>query len=300
MKKTLPLLFGMVFGAYAVIEFYIPHHLVGSLSDELRSWAAILAAAAFIIGGINILQVTWPKIRRREPDWQYKVVLLAAAAVMLLAGLPWHKLGDTPATPTVLIEAVPGPAHLVVNAPADVTIQVGAVIAPPRPDGARYQADVGPGTVEVKLSRRVPGYRTQLAPITITDGQRVTVTGDPPMLWGREGRVFVWIYDHIFSPSNATMFALLAFFVASAAFRAFRARNLEAALLLGAAILMMLGRAPLGRAISDVFPDLAQWILDVPSNGGRRAIMMGAAIGAIATALRIILGIERSHLGSDA
>ena len=65
------------------------------------------------------------------------------------------------------------------------------------------------------------------------------------------------------------------------------------------AILMMLGRAPLGRAMSDVFPDLAQWLLDVPSNGGRRAIMMGAAIGAIATGLRVILGLERSHLGSD-
>jgi hypothetical protein len=37
----------------------------------------------------------------------------------------------------------------------------------------------------------------------------------------------------------------------------------------------------------------------VPSNGGRRAIMMGAAIGAIATGLRVILGLERSHLGND-
>ena len=95
------------------------------------------------------------------------------------------------------------------------------------------------------------------------------------------------------------MFALLAFFVASAAFRAFRARNIEAALLLGTAIVMMLGRAPIGRALSDSLPDIAQWLLDVPSNGGRRAIMMGAAIGAIATGMRVILGLERSHLGGD-
>ena len=135
--------------------------------------------------------------------------------------------------------------------------------------------------------------------MTVAAGDTVNVEGDPPMLWGRDGRVFVWIYDHVFGPANATLFALLAFFVASAAFRAFRARNAEAALLLGAAIFMMLGRAPLGRAISDVLPDLAQWLLDVPSNGGRRAIMMGAAIGAIATGLRVILGLERSHLGND-
>jgi hypothetical protein len=299
-KKTLPLVMGVMFGLYAVIEFYIPHHQVGSLTDELRSWAAILSAAAFLLGGINILQVTWPKIRRREEDWPYKVVLLATAAIMLLAGLPWHKLGDTPDQPRVAIEDAAGPARVVVAAPADVTIQVGAAIAPARPSGAAFEAEVAPGTVEVKLSRRVAGYRTQTAQVPVAAGQRATVTGDPPMLWGRDGRVFVWIYDHVFGPCNATMFALLAFFVASAAFRAFRARNLEAALLLGAAILMMIGRAPLGRAISDVFPDLAQWILDVPSNGGRRAIMMGAAIGAIATALRVVLGLERQHLGSDA
>lgn len=296
MKKTLPLYLGMFFGLYAVIEFYIPHYTVGRLSDEFRSWAAILGAAAFIIGGLNILQVTWPKIRRRELDWQYKVVLLVSAAIMLLSGLPWHKLSDPP-KPTSRIEAAPGPARIAVDAPADTTIQIGAVI---HAGGPRFETEVEPGTVEVKLSKRVPGYDPVIVSVVVAADQRAVVAGDPPMLWGRNGRVFVWIYDHIFSPCNATMFALLAFFVASAAFRAFRARNLEAALLLVAAILMMLGRAPLGRAISDVFPDLAQWILDVPSNGGRRAIMMGAAIGAISTGLRVILGLERSHLGSDA
>ena len=48
-----------------------------------------------------------------------------------------------------------------------------------------------------------------------------------------------------------------------------------------------------------MFPDLAQWLIDIPNNAGRRAIMMGAAIGAIATGLRVIIGLERSHLGSD-
>jgi hypothetical protein len=107
------------------------------------------------------------------------------------------------------------------------------------------------------------------------------------------------MYDYVFYPCNATMFALLAFFIASAAFRAFRARNAEAALLLGAAIIIMLGRAPIGRAISDMLPLISDWILDVPNNAGRRAIMMGAALGAIATGLRIILGLERSHLGAE-
>jgi hypothetical protein len=127
----------------------------------------------------------------------------------------------------------------------------------------------------------------------------VTVRAHLITLWGPSGRVYTWLYDHIFAPCNSTMFALLAFFIASAAFRAFRARNVEAALLLGAAILIMVGRVPIGRAVSDVFPWLADWIIDVPNNAGRRAIMMGAALGAIATSLRVILGLERSHLGRD-
>ena len=119
------------------------------------------------------------------------------------------------------------------------------------------------------------------------------------MLWGTRGRVYVWLYEHVFAPCNATMFALLAFFVVSAAFRAFRMRNMEATLLLVSAIIVMLGTAPIGAALWDDLPEIKQWILDIPNNGGRRAIMMGAAIGAIATSLRIILGLERSHLGAD-
>lgn len=302
MKKTIPLFLGVLFGAYALAEFYIPHWRVRTMTEEFLAWAGVLTAAAFVIGGFNIVQVTWPKIRRREADWEYKVLLLVSAALMGLVGVPWHKLGDADEVkPTVAVVGGNGGAlaRIEVIAPDDVTVQIGNLIAPAVAGGKAFTADVPAGDVEVKLTRRVAGYRTLTAKVQAVDGQMIRITGDPPMLWGREGRVFVWIYDHVFDPCNSTMFALLAFFVASAAFRAFRARNVEAALLLGAAILVMLGRAPLGRSLSDVFPDLAQWLIDIPNNAGRRAIMMGAAVGAIATGLRVILGLERSHLGSD-
>jgi len=119
------------------------------------------------------------------------------------------------------------------------------------------------------------------------------------------GTSFYWVYINVFYPLNSTMFALLAFFVASASYRAFRARNKEATLLLIAATILMLGRVPLGEYLSSWMPEgyrlssLSDWIMDFPQTAGQRAIMMGIALGIISTSLRIILGIERTYLGGD-
>lgn len=111
------------------------------------------------------------------------------------------------------------------------------------------------------------------------------------------GHVYNWLYNSIYTPLSSTMFALLAFYIASAAFRAFRARNLEAGLLLGTAAIVMLGKAPVGGLLSDNLPHFVGWIMDVPNVAAKRAIFIGAALGAISTGLRVILGLERSHLG---
>ncbi len=64
-----------------------------------------------------------------------------------------------------------------------------------------------------------------------------------------KGSYFYWVYDYIYLPLASTMFALLAFFVASASYRAFRIRNFEATLLLISGVLLMLGRVPIGGII---------------------------------------------------
>ncbi len=112
-----------------------------------------------------------------------------------------------------------------------------------------------------------------------------------------QGSAFNWVFENVQVPLQATMFSLLAFFVASAAYRGFRARSGEALVLLVVACLVMLGRVPIGNLISARIPDLANWILNFPSMVARRGILIGIGLGTVATALRIILGIERTYLG---
>jgi hypothetical protein len=104
-----------------------------------------------------------------------------------------------------------------------------------------------------------------------------------------------FVYFYILSPLQSTMFSLLAFYIASASYRAFRARNSEATLLLFAAVLVMICRVPIGQAISSYMPLIAQWVMNVPNSAAQRGILLGVALGAISMSLRILLGIEKPY-----
>lgn len=111
-----------------------------------------------------------------------------------------------------------------------------------------------------------------------------------------EGNPFMYLYFNVQFPLEATMYSLLAFFVTSASFRAFRARNKEALCLLLAAVIIMLGRVPVGSSIWKGFPDVTEWIMSYPNAAAKRGIRLGIDLGLISMALRMILGIERSYM----
>ena len=111
------------------------------------------------------------------------------------------------------------------------------------------------------------------------------------------GDVYKFGFDNVMTPLGATMYALLSFWIASAAYRAFTARSIDSAILLVAATIVMLGNAPIGESIWMGFKDIKTWIMDVPNMAANRGIMIGAGIGAIALGIRILMGIERGHLG---
>ena len=164
----------------------------------------------------------------------------------------------------------------------------------------------------VKIRRQVLGWGYSLvlyAAIAVTMAVGFSSGGETRADGAQTA--FGWLYDYTMVPLQGTMFSILAFFIASAAYRAFRARSREASVLLAAAVVVMMGRVPLGQVLLPGIQfqvgqfllkipgawDITQWLLNVLNSAVRWAILIGVSMGAVALSLKIILGIERTYLG---
>jgi hypothetical protein len=207
MKRHLPVFIVFVSGVFMAFQYFVPHETSEFIYEYALDWGPIIGVFAMSLGIISLARVSWTRVRKREPNWQYSVVTLAGLASILIAGF-W------------------------------------------------------------------PGAGGQRAPVV------------------------TWEFNNLILPLTSTMYATLAFFVASATYRAFRARSLMATILLLAAVIVMLRFFPLGPLTGPV-GDAANWILNVPNLAAKRAILIGVGLGVVAMAMKVVLGIERSYLGRD-
>jgi len=144
-----------------------------------------------------------------------------------------------------------------------------------------------------RIVRRDNGWPYSL--VLLLSALAVLVVGLRPGSYGPGDPLVQWIFRYVLSPLAMTFFSLLAFSLASAIFRALRLRNVEATLVTVAAVIVLLGQVPVTPIWSFLKPiaRLQEWLLRVPAMAGIRAILIGAAIGAIAIAVRVILGLEK-------
>ena len=126
--------------------------------------------------------------------------------------------------------------------------------------------------------------------VMVLSGLKRDWSNNPVLLHGR-------IFDNILVPAEATLFSMLAFYIASAAYRAFRVRTWLAAVLLVTAFIIMLRMVPLPGILGLSNNEVVRWILAVPNMAAKRAIIIGVGLGAIAYSMKILLGIERSYMG---
>lgn len=129
--------------------------------------------------------------------------------------------------------------------------------------------------------------------------------------WGPIQTATDFLFDGMFQVMESAMFSIIAFFILSAAYRAFRIRSIEATILLAAALIMMLslmgglvhfwdgtvsnvaGWEPDSFWNNFKLTDTSNWIKATLQTPAIRAIEFGVGLGALAMGLRLWLSLER-------
>jgi len=104
---------------------------------------------------------------------------------------------------------------------------------------------------------------------------------------------YTWVFANVYTSLGTTLYAITGFFVFSAAYRAFRARNLDAAILLIGGCFVLLANAPIGEVLWSGFPLIGNWFNNVGQIPGMRAFTIVGALGLLAYGFRALIGKER-------
>jgi|SaaInl4_135m_RNA_FD_contig_123_19717_length_9825_multi_4_in_0_out_0_3 hypothetical protein len=296
MKREIPLLITFFSCLVLILDFVIKNEVLARLAAAINDYVSILATFALVLGLASLFGVHFNRIYKKRENWGFSVVLVLGFAFSLLAYCLYG-----------------------VEKEYEVPIPLD-----------RYEVLSKAGEAQV---------REETVHYLLVDGREIRVGQEIFELDAigpehKKKKVFYYqvhsnywfdtfIFGNVFTPLGATMFSLLAFFMASAAFRAFRAKSIPATLLLVSAFFVMLGRVPIGAFVGQwlefillpiatlIFPEawispsnqwfseFAGFIMNVPNTAGQRAIMIGAALGMVAASLRIWIGLEKEHLGRD-
>ena len=105
-----------------------------------------------------------------------------------------------------------------------------------------------------------------------------------------------WLFQNVQAPLESTMLSLLVFFIVTATVRALRLRDKHrrgSVLMFLTATVVLLGQMPFADRLGREFVEAQQWLMNVPMVAGMRGILLCVALGAMATGLRILFGVER-------
>lgn len=311
MRREIPLSITFIVGIFMILQYFVPHYTSEIAYETGLQWSIIVSSFALVLGIGSLLQHHTIKIKRKTLNWKYSIVALIGLVVMATAGLFF--------------------ADTITYRDSVMTIGEGYNM-----ELAYANGEIDKETLDIALrnqereTTKIIGFlkgtnrhlneedKKQLKDIWAIENlslfanelksnlennriETYAILNDATfsniMQTYQGDSIFDKLFLYMMTPMEGTMFSLLAFFIASAAYRAFRIRSPEATILLIAAIIVMLGRVPIGYAINRHIPTIAAWILDVPNMAAKRAIMMGVGLGMASTSLKIILGIERSYLG---
>ena len=340
LKRHIPLLIVIGVGLLTLFGHFINNEAIrGFVDNDATQWFDIIASFSIFLGALNMLKLQVMKIFKKQKNWQYSILAVGGFAFAIFAGFFYR-----------------GANYITISGfQNDKLSEVSNIIA-------EELNEDNPYVIQTNLASSESSYEIKKLFMTESNAklfmEKLTPYVETIELksksWGAhvqtKGSLMYWIFINIYTPLGQAMFALLAFFVASASYRAFRIRNFEATLLLVAGIILMLGRVPIGGLIpwwvvsimimfgigaivapfikerTALFgivvggmiifivlgtlmgwnqnppnllsiPVIQDWIFAYPALAGSRALLIGIALGIVATSFRIIIGLDKSVLG---
>ncbi|MCF7807157.1 MAG: SPP1 phage holin family protein [Candidatus Marinimicrobia bacterium] len=242
MKRQLPIAIAATIGFITLFGWFVDEPNIRSfVDDDATQWFDILASFAIFLGALNLLKLQAMKIMKQQKGWPYAALAIVGFTFSFTAG--FFMLGSY----NVEISQYDDPAKVATVLASEINLDEKSAenILLAMPEGDTYLINAP------YFTKR--GADKVVAAINAAGGtanMRATEWGSHI---STRGSLFNWMFRFVFTPLSATMFALLAFFVASASYRAFKIRNFEATLLLISGIIIMLGRVPIGGNISAWF-----------------------------------------------
>ena len=224
LKRYIPIAIVAIFGSLTLSAWFIDNETIETFAnDDATQFFDIIAAFAVFLGALNLLKLQFIKFIKKQKGWQYSAISIISFFFAFIIG--FFIRGAYFVEDKVFFTEEAALESLII--------------------------------VDISKAQQETSYKVQENSFkNLSDAKDFAIKQNliTPVDWGahvqKNGSLFQWMFKYIFSPLSATMFALLAFFVASASFRAFRARNFEASLLLLAGIIIMIGRVPAGGLIS--------------------------------------------------
>lgn len=317
-------------GVYFFVYFLLPESAIEALGlkerhEPISNGFIAIGAMAIGLGLFNLVSAHGSKLAFRKKGWPYSLALLVGLVSMLVVtGAQWRQ---SLATTSELrkTQVISEFAQRIVD---DAEGQKAAPPLPTRIEAleryAREQAasveasalgaNVAESALTVEVRESAAALREKLGPLAVLREQPFS----PETRGAIEGvskagsrfsaalsahlreqsshttvqQLYDFLYEAIFNQLGSAMFALLGVYIAAAAFRAFRIRTVDSALMMSAALVVMLGQISLGKMLSDELPVLRQWLLEVPNSAAFRAIRLGAAVAGLMLAVRMWLSIE--------
>jgi hypothetical protein len=307
-------------GAYFVLEFLLSESVLDAwgISSHHESITNGFLAAIYVsvgLGIINLCMVHGSKIAFRRPGAAFSGILLSGLfAMTIVSTADWlSSLSDARKTRNIEVLSLFADA-IITDATAQrkdvppTELRVRAFIPALIALEAQIAAVSAPEIQKELITVLGTQLRDAITSLETAPTSLKTVATLPPLLssartfisaqtaYDRENRLsrrlFSLLFDGVFTSLGSSMFALLAFYLAAAAYRAFRVTSIESLLMMVAALLVILGQTSVGLMISESFGSVRLWLLEVPSAGVFRAIKLGAGVASLVLCIRMWFSVE--------